>query len=254
MISRFLWTRVRNCSRVWPAVWSKGSARLLWDQLQVWYLYISHLKTPSTYYSLRNNLKNIRNNTLKWEMYSRSVCLFWSAPNINSVCSGWRHFVCVSFMKICSVVFIQSCRQTNKQTGVQKRRTCAPCGGNNHVAASSCSVTRALVLLSSRAGLNCFLCFHYTNTRLLHRQSESEWVSSLLSSAPEDLLSAARSPPAAGSLWGLGGGQFVLTDPADPDLCPERLINPACLRRALCLWTITDPSAPANALFANIQV
>lgn len=125
-------------------------------------------------HSLRINLKNIRNNTLKWEMYSRSVSLFWSAPNINSVCSGWRHFICVSFMKICSVVFIQSCRQTNKQTGVQKRRTCAPCGGNNHVAASSCSVTRALVLLSSRAGLNCFLCFLYMNTRLLHRQSESE--------------------------------------------------------------------------------
>lgn len=140
---------------------------------------------------------------------------------------------------------------TNQQTDRSEPR--APCGGNNHVAASSCSVTRALVLLSSRAGLNCFLCFLYMNTRLLHRQSVSEWVSSLLSSAPEDLLSAARSPPAAGSLWGLGGGQFVLTDPADLDLCPERLINPACLRRALCLWTISDPSAPASALFANIQ-
>lgn len=251
MISRFFWTRVRNCSRVWPAVWSKGSARLLWDQLQVWYLYISHLQTLSTYYYLRINLKNIRNNTLKWEMNSWSVSLFWSAPNINSVCSGWRHFVCVSFMKICSVVFFLIL-PTNQQTDRSEPR--APCGGNDHVAASSCSVTRALVLLSSRAGLNCFLCFHYTNTRLLHRQSVSEWVSSLLSSAPEDLLSAARSPPAAGSLWGLGGGQFVLTDPADPDLCPERLINPACLRRALCLWTITDPSAPASALFANIQV
>lgn len=61
---------------------------------------------------------------------------------------------------------------TNQQTDRSEPR--APCGGNNHVAASSCSVTRALVLLSSRAGLNCFLCFHYMNTRLLHRPSESE--------------------------------------------------------------------------------
>lgn len=254
MISRFLWTRVRNCSRVWPAVWSKGSARLLWDQLQVWYLYISHLQTLSTYYYLRINLKNIRNNTLKWEMNSWSVSLFWSAPNINSVCSGWRHFVCVSFMKICSVVFFLIL-PTNQQTDRSEPR--APCGGNNHVAASSCSVTRALVLLSSRAGLNCFLCFTtwtHVFSIVSQRVSQQFVIFSSGGSSGWSRLSAARSPPAAGSLWGLGGGQFVLTDPADPDLCPERLINPACLRRALCLWTITDPSAPASALFANIQV
>lgn len=140
---------------------------------------------------------------------------------------------------------------TNQQT--DRSETRAPCGGNHHLAAFSCSVTRALVLLSSPAGLNCFLCFHFMNTRLLRRQSE--WVSQQFVEDPPGEAGSLQplSPPAAGSLWGLGGGQFVLTDPADRDLCPERLINPACLSRALCLWTISDPSAPANALFANIQ-